>query len=174
MCRYSKTSDETACGCPDWVAEGINAPVNEGSSCASSNPYWTSLALPWLKYLKRACPTACECRKPRGRCTDWCAGTLCRSYFCCSTGAEVTSSIRMSPVYPVARRSSDACHLPCLFSSPTASLPTALSDCFPYDDHSSTFVCRNEDKNNDHDGKNSMSYIINFCPAESQGNLLDW
>lgn len=63
MCRYSKTSDDTSCGCPDWVGEGINAPVNEGSSCASSNPYWTSLSLPWLKYLKTACPTACECRK---------------------------------------------------------------------------------------------------------------
>eukprot|EP00903_Cladosiphon_okamuranus_P015353 g14179.t1 len=102
---YSKNSDDTACGCPDWVAEGINAPVNEGSSCASNNPFWTALSLPWLKFLKTACPTAY---------------------------------------------------------------------CFPYDDHSSTFVCRNEDKNNDHAGKNSMSYIINFCPAESQGNLLDW
>lgn len=59
-CRYSKNSDDTACGCPDWVAEGINAPVNEGSTCASSNPFWTSLSLPWLKYLKTACPTACE------------------------------------------------------------------------------------------------------------------
>lgn len=63
MCRYSKNADDTACGCPDWVAEGINAPVNEGSSCSSNNPYWDSLSLPWLKYLKTACPTACECRK---------------------------------------------------------------------------------------------------------------
>eukprot|EP00752_Nemacystus_decipiens_P017488 g15679.t1 len=102
---YSKNSDDTSCGCPDWVAEGINAPVNEGSACASSNPFWTALSLPWLKYLKAACPTAY---------------------------------------------------------------------CFPYDDHSSTFVCRNEDKNNDHAGKNSMSYIIDFCPGDTQGNLLDW
>ena len=49
-----------------------------------------------------------------------------------------------------------------------------VSDCFPYDDHSSTFVCRNEDENNDHAGMNSMSYTIEFCPGDSQANLLEW
>ncbi|CAN0051618.1 unnamed protein product [Scytosiphon promiscuus] len=98
---YSRNADDTACGCPDWVGEGINAPSS--AVCQSSNPFWDSLSLPWLKYLKRACPTAY---------------------------------------------------------------------CFPYDDHSSTFVCRNDDKNNDHIGKNSMSYVINFCPEDSQARLL--
>ncbi|CAN0437547.1 unnamed protein product, partial [Laminaria digitata] len=55
---YSKDADETACGCPDWVAEGIMAPSS--SECHSKNPYWDLLSLPWLKYLKAACPTACE------------------------------------------------------------------------------------------------------------------
>ncbi|CBJ30709.1 thaumatin-domain containing protein [Ectocarpus siliculosus] len=100
---YSRNAEDTACGCPDWPALGINAPSE--STCYGKNPYWEALSVPWLKYLKRACPTAY---------------------------------------------------------------------CFPYDDHSSTFVCRNEDENNDHDGKNSMSYTIEFCPGDSQGNLLEW
>lgn len=60
--RYSRNAEESACGCPDWVAEGINAPSE--SVCHSNNPFWDSLSLPWLKYLKRACPTACKFRNP--------------------------------------------------------------------------------------------------------------
>eukprot|EP00904_Undaria_pinnatifida_P003700 jgi/Undpi1/13330/HiC_scaffold_8.g02989.m1 len=99
---YSKNADETACGCPDWPAEGIKAPSS--SPCYSKNPYWDLLSLPWLKYLKRACPTAY---------------------------------------------------------------------CYPYDDHSSTFVCRNEDENNTHDGLNSLSYFISFCPDDSLANMME-
>ncbi|CAN0382645.1 unnamed protein product, partial [Ascophyllum nodosum] len=97
---YSKDADDTACGCPDWVAQGIQAPAS--AKCHSNNPYWEALSLPWLKYIKKACPTAY---------------------------------------------------------------------CFPYDDHSSTFVCANNDEENTHDGTNSMSYIITFCPGDSQTRL---
>lgn len=56
--RYSRNADDTACGCPDWPALGINAPSE--STCYGKNPYWEALSVPWLKYLKRACPTACK------------------------------------------------------------------------------------------------------------------
>lgn len=46
------------------------------------------------------------------------------------------------------------------------------ADSFPYDDHSSTFVCRNEDQENTHSGYNSMSYVLTFCPGDTYANLV--
>ena len=46
----------TVCGCPDWEAEDINAPPTE--DCKGHNPEWHTAALPWVKWIKKACPTA--------------------------------------------------------------------------------------------------------------------
>ncbi|CAM9474740.1 unnamed protein product [Discosporangium mesarthrocarpum] len=99
---YSIGAAETSCGCPDWPEEGIPAPSS--GECHANNPLWDRYSLPWLKFLKVACPTTYS---------------------------------------------------------------------FPFDDHSSTFVCANNDRYNTHEGDNSMSYEIVFCPADTEENMLE-
>jgi Thaumatin family len=46
----------TCCGCPSWVIGGKT--LLTSMSCQGANAQWTSLSLPWLSFLKNACPTA--------------------------------------------------------------------------------------------------------------------
>lgn len=44
------------CGCPTWKDEGINAPAV--SMCQAYNTVWGKNSLPWVEWMKRACPTS--------------------------------------------------------------------------------------------------------------------
>ncbi len=44
------------CGCPAWESIGINAPAT--SPCQCDNTDWQKNSLPWIQWMKKACPTA--------------------------------------------------------------------------------------------------------------------
>ncbi len=44
------------CGCPEWIANRINAP--SVSPCFCNNTEWLRSAFPWLQPMKKACPTS--------------------------------------------------------------------------------------------------------------------
>ena len=48
--------DSRVCGCPLWASVGIHAPAT--SACECQNPTWQQKALPWLEWMKEACPTS--------------------------------------------------------------------------------------------------------------------
>lgn len=50
---YTAGAQNTCCGCPSWPASYLPT-----SSCQNTNPSWTSVAYPWLSYVKQACPGA--------------------------------------------------------------------------------------------------------------------
>lgn len=49
-------STNVVCGCPLWENEGINAPAT--SDCLCNNSVWHQSSLPWVEWMKRACPTS--------------------------------------------------------------------------------------------------------------------
>ncbi|MEJ0045844.1 MAG: thaumatin family protein [Rhodospirillales bacterium] len=56
---YNSAAGPTCCGCPNWPAQYNPAGGNSAAAnrCYSTNPNWTSVAYPWLSYVKSACPT---------------------------------------------------------------------------------------------------------------------
>ncbi|KAJ3253951.1 hypothetical protein HK103_007620 [Boothiomyces macroporosus] len=54
---YQQNVGPNCCGCANWNDIGIKVP-NTTTTCANSNPNWTSSVLPYLKWIKQTCPTA--------------------------------------------------------------------------------------------------------------------
>ena len=52
-CNQSKG---VVCGCPSWESVGIIAPAT--APCQCDNNEWNQTALPWIQWMKKACPTA--------------------------------------------------------------------------------------------------------------------
>ncbi|MGX1308430.1 hypothetical protein AB7M35_003188 [Amorphus suaedae] len=55
---YSANAGSDCCGCPTWTVNGQPLPLTPGKSCIATNNNWTSVAKPWAKFTKQACPTA--------------------------------------------------------------------------------------------------------------------
>lgn len=51
-----KVNSSTVCGCPTWKDKGIKAPPID--PCRGNNTVWERNALPWVEWMKRACPTS--------------------------------------------------------------------------------------------------------------------
>jgi len=52
---YQHNAPGNCCGCPNWVFQGKTLP---SGPCQNSNPYWKSIAEPFARFVKAACPMA--------------------------------------------------------------------------------------------------------------------
>ena len=87
---YNSPVGSTVCGCPDWESLGIDAPPV--APCTTSDKRWEEKSLPFLIFLKKACPlcysfayddmsSTVVCERSKSYTVEFCPGDTEKIFF---------------------------------------------------------------------------------------------